>query len=175
MSSPHCLDKLAEYDQISCLSQYSHPDPVCLIENSSFQGFWVFHEDYSEFHDPLYDYLEAYFFASSFDNNKFQYFLMLSKKEDTYEGEFTRSFHGLFDYNVHCKGKNVNWLDVVAMAYIFAHRKDLLFVGKVIQAIFFSLSHYFYMHFNFLYLCECRLEATIVDSLEISLHMTPTF
>ena len=39
ISSPHCLDMTAEYDNIHFPSQDSHRNLVPLIENSSFQTF----------------------------------------------------------------------------------------------------------------------------------------
>lgn len=79
MLGPHYLENPSEYDQIIFPLQYSHLDSMSLIENLSFKGFLGFWKDNFEFHDPIYDWLEASYLASPFSNSKFWYFLMFSK------------------------------------------------------------------------------------------------
>ena len=43
----------------------------------------------------------------------------------------------------HKKGKNINQLEVVAMAYLSIDRQDLQIFVKVIQVLIFSIAHYF--------------------------------
>lgn len=69
MSCPNYLEKPYKHDHIYLLVQDSHLNPMCLIENSFFQGFQGFQEDCFEFHDPIYDKLEASYLTSPITNN----------------------------------------------------------------------------------------------------------
>lgn len=55
MSIHQYLDKPSKHDQIYFPTQDSHPVLMPSIENSPFQGFQGFQEDFFEFHDPIYD------------------------------------------------------------------------------------------------------------------------
>lgn len=142
ISSPHCLAKMAEYDQINCVAKDSHLGTMLLIEISSFQIFHNFQEDCFKFHDPIYHFLEASYLASPFANNKFQYFFKLAKIDDTDEGAFKRSFQGLFSCDFQWKGNNANCLKVVTMTYLSIDRQDLQVFVKFIQAFIFYIAHY---------------------------------
>ena len=91
MPGPHCLNMSTEHDQIHFSSQDSHPSPVILIENSCFQGFWGFQEDFHEFYKPIVEFLEQSYLAIS-TNNKFQYFLWLAKEFSVDGDTFMRIF-----------------------------------------------------------------------------------
>jgi len=101
MSAPCCLDKPVEYDKINCHSQDSHLDIMLLISNSSFHRFQNVQEDCFEFHDPVYVCPKSSFLAIPLAKRKFQYFLMLAKKDETNEGAFTGISHGFSAYNGH--------------------------------------------------------------------------
>lgn len=65
LSCPHYLDMTAKYDKIYFSSKYSHCNHMPLIENSSFQIFSAFQEDYHELYDPIAKWLEQSYLASS--------------------------------------------------------------------------------------------------------------
>lgn len=67
---PHYRDKPSEHERIYFSLQDSHIHHITLIENPSFQGFRGFQEDCFEFHDVIYDQLEASYLAILFLNNK---------------------------------------------------------------------------------------------------------
>lgn len=46
---------------------------------------------------------------------------MFSKDFGVYEDTFARCFEGLLNDGFHKKGKNVNWLEVVVVAYLSSH------------------------------------------------------
>lgn len=87
----HYVDK---FSQIYFTSQYSYLDLMLLIKDSLFQTFQHFQEDYFKLHDPITEWLEQCYLASSIANNKFRPFLILAKQDDhdTKEGPFVRSF-----------------------------------------------------------------------------------
>lgn len=114
-----------------------------LIENLYFQRFQGFREDYLEFYNPIIEWLEQSYLESFITNNKFWYFLTLAKEFGAYGDTFTGSFKGLLNDGSHKKGKNINQLEVVAMAYISADKKDLQIFVQVIQVIIFSITHCF--------------------------------
>lgn len=58
MLGPHYLDMTVEYDHIYFPSQESYRNPMPLIENSYFQRFHGFQQDYHEFYDPIVEWLE---------------------------------------------------------------------------------------------------------------------
>ena len=90
MSNLHYLDKPSKYDHIHFPLQYSHSNLVLSIENSSFQIFQDSQEDCFGFHDPIIEWLEKSYLASSIVNNRFWNFLMLSKEYNADEGTFAR-------------------------------------------------------------------------------------
>jgi len=143
MTGPHCLGIPTKYGQIHFPSQDSHIDPMLLIEDLLFQSFQGFQEDFFKFHNPIVEWLERSYLASSIANNMFQPFLMLAKQDDIEEGAFIRILQGLSDYSFLQKGKNANWLAVMVVTHISSHGQDPLFIVQVIQALIFSLTHYF--------------------------------
>lgn len=80
MSGPHCLDMTTEYDQIYLPLQDSHHNLIPLIENSSFQKFWGYQEDYHEFCDPIVEWLEQSYLEIFIRNNKSSSSLTLAKE-----------------------------------------------------------------------------------------------
>lgn len=68
-----------------------------LIGNLSLQKFHGFQEDCFQFHDLIYDHLEASYLGIPFTNKKLWVFLILANKDNTNEDTSTRRFQGLFD------------------------------------------------------------------------------
>lgn len=114
-----------------------------LIENYFLQFFRGFQEDCHEFYDPIDEQLEQSYLESLSINNKFRSFCMLSKEFDVVEDTFTRSFRGLLNDGCHRKGKNVNWLEIVAMVYLSADKQDLQIFVQVIQVLICSIAYCF--------------------------------
>lgn len=123
MSSPHYLDKPYEFDEIYFPSQDSHPDSMPLVEKLSFQGFEFSQEDVFEFHNPIYNHLEASYLASPFSRNKFLFLLMFSKEDNVTVDAFIGSCRGLYDFSSRRKGKVEGWVKSDGMTQLSFFKK----------------------------------------------------
>lgn len=108
MAGPHYLGMTTKNDQIYFPLQYSHRDPTSQIQNSSFQRSWGFQEGHHEFYDPIIEWLEQSYLASSVVVGKFQSFLALAENLGADEETLTRHLWGLLKNSIH--GKVSLWI-----------------------------------------------------------------
>ena len=72
---------------------------IGLLEISFYQGSQGFQEDWFGYHDiQTYDWLETSYLEISIANNNLQSYLIFSKVQNIYEGTFTRSYQGMYDW-----------------------------------------------------------------------------
>lgn len=91
-----------------------------LIEKLSSQAFQGFQED--GFDSMIQSMVAWNHFSNPFSNNKYCFFLMSTKEDNTNVGAFTISFRGLFDCCSNRKGKLDFWLNLVVMILLSTYR-----------------------------------------------------
>ena len=77
----------------------------------------------------------------SYENNKFQSFVMFARIESTNQFLFTRNLRGLYNWPFKQQGKVQKEIKWVSMSDPFGNQLDLHFIVQVFKVLIFSIAH----------------------------------